>query len=171
MPARTSASKISAALFHLGLATVTVLAGCATQPLPPRIVWAGTYTTTDATFAPATGALGGGTIGLQGISPMAETTYVRAATGSRFGIRFVFPALRSGETAKYRVKWTFPPPGIRDPAIGKAAISQAHDDACSVAECFAGWSITYDWEKVPGVWMVQILDGDKVLLGQQFEVH
>jgi hypothetical protein len=104
-----------------------------------------------------------------GIHLVTQTTTVPARLGARFGIEFTLSGAPAGLTTLRKVV-TFPAGIVYPPSTTPIYSS---DGAISVANgtvTYTGWKFDDPWELVPGVWTIQIWDGDRKLAEQQFNV-
>jgi hypothetical protein len=136
-----------------------------------KLHWAGSYQVKSRSKVAVPEALGSAMFVTDGKYDVVETTRIPNAIGTSFGIAFSFPELKEGEQAEFRIRWTFPMPGLVDPAVGKAAISQERNMACGRDECAVGWHIAQPWEQVPGTWTVEVLGNGKTLLSRSFDLY
>jgi hypothetical protein len=152
---------------------VALSTGCASGPpqllQAPEITWVGTYTRSDGPLADVPGE---SFFTVNGFKFSERTTRVPAVIGTRFGMRFKLPA-PYGRAVTFRKTWQFPRRGLLDPrGDGWPYIRQTSQGACGgPTECFVAWSIDEPWEQVPGIWKVEILLDEKVVLSQDFEVY
>jgi hypothetical protein len=91
---------------------------------------------------------------------------IPATVGTVFGVRIMFD---SQSTSSYSFRWVFPE--MQNPEDGRiwtemsGSVELAGDTMYPV---FA--RINHAWEAVPGDWIVQILDGDDVVVEKLFRV-
>ena len=64
-----------------------------------------------------------------------------------------------------------PQPGIQNPNTGETKLrSESSFPTDAGAIHYAGYTFTYPWEIVPGVWTMELWDGDRKLASQSFNV-
>jgi hypothetical protein len=93
-----------------------------------------------------------------------------AVVGTAFGVRFNLVSRRpSIEYAKLRSVWKIPPPGISNPKTGKTFREDvAEFNIMLGATGYRGFGFEESWEAIPGEWIVQIWQGDRMLLERSF---
>jgi hypothetical protein len=157
-------------LFALGLA-LAALVGCATANPRAKLVWAGIYCYDSAERqADASTPSGFRLTNITQPRLLTRATTIKAELGRSFGIAYRLK--RPGANAiPYRVHWQFPADGLTNPRTKVTHHTFERELGPSQAKTRGlGWSFTEPWELVPGIWQVQILCGDQVLLAQSFEV-
>ena len=115
-----------------------------------------------------------------------STTAVPARVGVEFGYRYKIvgqptTALAGQNNAtmagqadpKVTLKYVthIPPPGIRNPATKNVTLTNIfYQDHKVGEELYRLYRLTDSWEVVPGVWTLEIWDGDRQLVSQGFQV-
>ena len=98
-----------------------------------------------------------------------ETDRVEARIGTEFGFRFQFDG--KPRLAEVPVTIRVLHPAITNPATGKTSTKEEWDAPANLGiPRFTGWAFDQPYEAVPGTWTIQVLQDDKVLLQQKFEV-
>lgn len=99
-----------------------------------------------------------------------ETIRIPASIGTRFGIGFVFRG-ETGASIQYRVIWRYPPGGVTDPRRRITLQEEVYDEIGDADEPrFEGRVFHYDWELVPGRYVVEVWVRTRRLLQQEFHV-
>ncbi len=70
-----------------------------------------------------------------------------------------------------RVVWRYPAPGLTNPETKASKTSDEYADTQLIGEKFpVFWGLTQDWHLVPGSWTLEVFQGDRRLVTQQFEL-
>jgi hypothetical protein len=101
-----------------------------------------------------------------------EKTYrISARTGVRFGVRYRIVGQPADADVKVKLVIRFPPAGLRNPQTGTPSYSDESTITRKVGKVTtAGFGFDRDWEMVPGIWTIEIWDGNRRLLEQRFTV-
>lgn len=98
-----------------------------------------------------------------------KTSIIPAKLLTTFGVAVKIFGKEDGARAKLRVLWTYPEPGIKNPATGIGKTEDAYDDVRIIgehAEYF--WSLGQEYSLVLGKWTLELWQGDRRLLRQTF---
>jgi Domain of unknown function (DUF3859) len=155
----------------------------------------GVYTTETATSAAAPGTASGKLDQVTNIKLLQSTTSVPAHVGIEFGFRYkingqpaaapppqardtilgmqltppAVPPPRTGVNLKYVTH--IPKPGMRNPETGNVTLTNIFYQEHKVGEeLYRLYRLVEPWEIVPGIWTLEIWDGDRKLLSQDFLV-
>jgi hypothetical protein len=155
----------------------------------------GIYTTDTANSSAAPGTASGKIDQVANIKLVQSTTTIPARLGVEFGFRYKIigqtgaaPAPQAGTTilgmqlgtqpapqpdAPVNLKYVthIPKPGMRNPETGNVTMTNVFYQEHKVGEeLYRLYRVTDRWEIVPGVWTLEIWDGDRKLLSQNFLV-
>lgn len=142
------------------------------KPANVYLRWQGTYTATpSARVVIGSNDISKRTTTIEGFTPIAETSHVKAALGTNFGISYTFDAPPPRIFTNYRIVWKFPDGGYVHGYSGKRVYSNIRDRTCKIGvECIAGWTFDNPWEQVEGIWTVELWLNDKMEISRSFEV-
>lgn len=155
----------------------------------------GIYTTEAATSTAAPGTASGKIDQVANIKLVLSTTTVSARVGVEFGFRYKIigqpaaaPPQQAGATilgmqfgtqpasqpsAAVNLKYVthIPKPGMRNPETGNVTLTNVFYQEHKIGEeLYRLYRLTERWEIVPGVWTLEIWDGERKLLSQDFLV-
>jgi len=138
------------------------------------LIAAGFYDATAAKVAstrPGPTAAGGKTNQLADVALMSEAPADTARVGIGFGVRFRSAGEPRGAQATLRSVWKIPEPGIRNPENGTTYRESVTEFTTAVGGVhWRGYGFDKAWEVVPGVWTIEIWQGDRKLLEHSFTV-
>jgi hypothetical protein len=147
---------------------VAALASASAQQVSIAIIEHGIYTADITSTERLPNGLGLNT--LVNICHVATTTTVPAIQGLHFGFRFRIEGQVEGRPVSLRQVVTYPtsvkPSGGLRPITGYENTVGGRSGAIS----FAGYGFDNSWELMPGTWIVRLLEGDRMLAEQRFEV-
>jgi hypothetical protein len=84
-----------------------------------------------------------------------QTNIISADLGTRFGVTFIVDGNPIGGKAEITVKVIHP--SIRNPKSNKdMTVDQWSNNSKIGKNYFAGWGFDYDWELVPGDWIIEL---------------
>lgn len=128
----------------------------------------GIYTTTTQSKLPASGTASGSIDQETNITLLESTTTVPARLGVEFGFRYKIVGPTAGPVNLKNVT-VIPPPGIRNPSTGNIILTSVFNQDRNVGgEYYRLYHMTDPWEVVPGVWRLELWDGDRNLVSQGF---
>jgi hypothetical protein len=135
------------------------------------VVEYGIYTAT-TTGQQAVSTTAAGTVStLNDIQLAATTRTVPAQQGVRFGFRFVVVGAPAGAIVPLHMVTIIPPPGLTNPATQQTKAQSEYDTTAPIGQTwYKGYTLTNDWEVVPGVWTMQVWYQGQKLAEQQFTV-
>jgi Domain of unknown function (DUF3859) len=100
-----------------------------------------------------------------------STRTVPAQAGTRFGFHFKVVGAPAGAMVPLRMVTMFPFPGLKNPVTGKRSIQNEYAIAQAIGTgAYGGYTMTDDWEVVPGVWTFQIWYLGKKMAEEKFTV-
>ncbi len=138
------------------------------------LIAAGFYDSATAkvvTTAAAPAAAGGKTNQLADVALMSEPPADPARVGIGFGVRFRSAGEPRGGQATLRSVWKIPAPGIRNPTNGVTYRELVAEFTTAVGGVhWRGYAFDEPWEVVPGVWTIEIWQGDRKLLEHSFTI-
>ncbi len=101
-----------------------------------------------------------------------RTTDIPASVGTRFGILYVVEGEPSGETVELKKITIYPKTGLKNPhKKGVVYKSEYAIEAEIGIEGHSGYGFDYEWEAVPGEWMIQLWYKGKKLAEKTFTVR
>jgi hypothetical protein len=105
------------------------------------------------------------------IQHVTTTTTIPAELGLLFGVRYRVVGAPVGATAQLRRVWTPPAPGLRSPTIAEPIDRIERPFSVPIGEPkLASYRFDDEWELVPGLWRVELWDGERLLLSSEFTV-
>jgi hypothetical protein len=128
----------------------------------------GIYTTSTQTKQPAPGTAVGALDEESNITLVQSTTTVPARLGVEFGFRYKVVGPAPGAINLKNIT-AIPPPGIRNPTTGNITLTSVFNQDRNIGgEYYRLYHMTEPWEVVPGVWRLELWDGDRNLASQGF---
>ena len=99
-----------------------------------------------------------------------STTTIEVAPDVVFGAKVRVRGQPNGTIARYRVVWKYPEPGLRNPNTGTTKLSDEFMDGQRLGsvKCCYCWKLGEEWTLVPGRWVVEFWDGERLLASQAF---
>ena len=135
------------------------------------IVEYGIYTANIAGQQAAPNTAAGTVTTLNDIQHAATTQAIPAQQGVRFGFRFVVVGAPAGTVVPLHMVTIFPPPGLTNPATQQPKAQSEYDTTAPIGQTwFKGYTLTNDWEVMPGIWTMQIWYQGHKMAEQQFTV-
>ena len=139
-----------------------------------ELLASGFYDTTQANVtgsSPAAGSSAGVVHTLGTIALLPAPPAVSARIGIGFGVRFRSFGENDGASAPLRSVWRIPAPGIHNPNTGNTYRQSVADFTTTIGDTqWRGYGFDDPWEVVPGVWTIEIWQGERKLLEQSFTV-
>ena len=106
---------------------------------------------------------------LEEIELVKQSDVIDAATGTQFGVKYLVKGSPKGTNVALAVRLLHPP--TTNPDTKKTATSETWVANAKVGSAnYSGWIFEYDWELVPGDWILQLFYKDRKLLEKQFIV-
>jgi hypothetical protein len=144
----------------------------------------GIYKTEAESFSAAPGTATGKVEEVSDIQLIEATTTVPARVGVEFGFRYKIvgqpnPAAQTGATIAGQAAATvnlknithIPAPGMRNPQTKNVTMTSVFSQDVKIgAEQVRLYRFIDPWEVVPGIWTLEIWDGDRKLASQSFLV-
>jgi hypothetical protein len=128
----------------------------------------GIYTTSTQNKQPAPGTAAGALDEESNIALQQSTTTLPARLGVEFGFRYKVVGPTPGAVNLKNIT-VIPPPGIRNPTTGNITLTSVFNQDRNVGgEYYRLYHMTEPWEVVPGVWRLELWDGDHSLASQAF---
>jgi hypothetical protein len=101
----------------------------------------------------------------------ATTWTVPAQIGVEFGLRYSVVGQPSGAPVSVRRVWVLPPPGFQPPGSNQPITRLERVDETAIdGSVFVSYGFDDAWELVPGPWVLQFWDGDRLIGSQTFTV-
>ncbi len=99
------------------------------------------------------------------------STVIPAKVDTLFGVEVRGRGRPNGGNATVRVRWLYPPPGIKNPATGQYRLKDEFDSGFTIGkvEQFF-WSLGDEFVLVPGPWVLELWQGETLLFVQQFQM-
>ena len=119
----------------------------------------------------APGAAGGKSNDLADVALMNPPPAATARVGIGFGVRFRTSGEPRGGQATLRSVWKTPPPGIHNPGNDNTYRVSVVDFTTAIGSVqWRGYGFDQPWEVVPGIWTIEIWQGDRKLLEHSFTI-
>ncbi|HXX04695.1 MAG TPA: DUF3859 domain-containing protein [Xanthobacteraceae bacterium] len=131
----------------------------------------GVYTMETEKTAAAPGTASGTIEEVSGVDLVEATTVVPAQLGTAFGFRYKLIG-QPKATVSLKNVTHIPAPGMRNPQTGNVTLTDVFfQERKIVSEYYRLFRFTEPWEIVPGLWTLEIWDGDRQLVSQGFLVQ
>jgi hypothetical protein len=99
------------------------------------------------------------------------TTDIHGRLGLEFGFQYVIVGAPAGAEVPVDITYTFPAPGLVDPADPKPVLESRITRNKKIGETiYLGYGFENDWEIVPGTWSFAISYQNRELAKQSFTV-
>jgi len=99
------------------------------------------------------------------------TTTVTAEPGVKFGIKFRVLGTPDGKPVTLRRVIVYPQPGLRAPTAPEPLLRSEGPISPPMGDTvYTGFEFDDPWEQVPGVWTIQLWQGDHLLAEQHFTI-
>jgi hypothetical protein len=154
----------------IGLLAASLSAGQAQVLQRIEITEYGVYTLETEKSAAAPGTAAGAIDEVSAVDLVQSTTVVPAQIGTAFGFRYklVGPAKA---TVTLKNVTHVPAPGMHNPQTGNVTLTDTFfQDRKIAGEYYRLFHFTEPWEIVPGLWTLEIWEGDRALVSQGFLV-
>ena len=101
-----------------------------------------------------------------------NTTRIPAVFGTSFGACFVVDGSPAEAKVALTAIWRFPDPGLADPSRAHPWYREEYLKCFEIGKpAFQSFTFRDDWALVPGVWTMELWQGERRLLVQDFEVY
>ncbi|MBR0896924.1 hypothetical protein JQ616_18340 [Bradyrhizobium tropiciagri] len=113
--------------------------------------------------------LNGGDIKLQEVGK----TIILKPGDFTIGVQVHAEGRPKGATIPVRIVWHYPQPGLKPPGGGAAKLTDDYIDpgpTIGNAHYWIYWKMSDDWTHVPGIWTVEVWQGNRKLLTQEFNL-
>ena len=105
------------------------------------------------------------------VEHLESTTTIPARIGISFGVRYKIVGEPDNAEVTLRKIISFPPPGLQ-PSRGKIVPQSESKVETTIGETVADlYTLEDSFELVPGVWTVELWDGERKLLAQSFTIE
>jgi hypothetical protein len=105
------------------------------------------------------------------VEHLESTTTIPARIGISFGVRYKIVGEPDNAEVTLRKVISFPPPGLQPPR-GKIVLQSESKVETTIGETVADlYTLEDSFELVPGVWTVELWDGERRLLAQSFTLE
>jgi hypothetical protein len=99
------------------------------------------------------------------------TTTIPGKLGVEFGFRYIAVGAPAGALVTLDFVYTYPAPGLRDPAEAKPILESRFSRIKPIGETvYLGYGLENAWEVVPGTWTFEIWYQGKKMAAQAFTV-
>ena len=106
-----------------------------------------------------------------GIKLIKKTSTIEARIGVTFGFQYVVVGRPRSEQVQLTEITLFPPPGLKDPKVKSMMLRHEQQIDVAIGELDATlFTLEHDWELVPGKWIFELRQGDRLLASETFEV-
>src|SRR5215472_7519971 len=103
---------------------------------------------------------------------ISETTVVPASRGVRFGFEYRLVGTPPGASLPIHSVTLFPAEGLRNARTGRAYDHSEYVYEAKIGEpILMGYSLDETWEVVPGLWVLQIWNGEQKLAEMKFTLE
>ncbi len=117
------------------------------------------------------GAAAGKTLDLGEVRLTPDPPANSARVGVGFAVRFRPFGEPAGARVALRSVWKIPDPGIRNPNNGNTFRQSVADFTAVIGDLhLRGYEFDEPWEVVPGIWTLEIWQGDRKLLEKSFTI-
>lgn len=110
----------------------------------------------------------------KGVRLKDATTRIPAIFGTRFGMIYSIVGYPRDAIVSFRRVTIFPQVGLLNPNTGQRTYRQESEsmvqDRIGVRS-YQGYYLNNEWEVVPGEWVIQIWDGNRMLAEQKFTLY
>jgi len=87
--------------------------------------------------------------------------------GTVFGVQVHIIGKPAGANVPIRIIWRYPEPGLKSPTTGTTKFSDEHTDSRAIGTSpVFYWKLGEEWVLVPGIWTLELWQGDRKLLAQ-----
>jgi Domain of unknown function (DUF3859) len=98
-------------------------------------------------------------------------TQIEAKSGTIIGAELTIVGTPRRGKVPLKVVWRYPAPGLTNPETKATRTSDEYTDTQLVGEKFPiFWGLTQDWHAVPGTWTLEVFQGDRKLVTQEFQL-
>lgn len=150
------------------LTSLTVVHAQAVQRID--IMESGIYATDTESSTAEPGTASGRVEQVANIRLVQSTTVVPARLGVEFGFRYKIVGPADAKVSLKNVT-RIPAPGIRNPETGNVTVTSVFSQEHKVGEeLYRLYRLTDTWEIVPGMWIMELWDGDRKLASQSFQI-
>ena len=105
------------------------------------------------------------------IRNVAITTLIPATEDTVFGIEGMIVGSPNGARVPVRVVWRYPAPGLRNPDTGVTKYVDDYTEPRTIGQSVTYyWTLGGEWTLVPGVWVLELYQGDRMLMSQKFHL-
>lgn len=96
---------------------------------------------------------------------------VEAKKGNVIGAELTIVGSPRRGKVPLRMVWRYPAPGLTNPETKATRTSDEYSDTQLIGEKFpVFWGLTQDWHLVPGTWTLEVFQGDRKLVTQEFQL-
>jgi hypothetical protein len=95
---------------------------------------------------------------------------VPAQIGVEFGLKYRVNGAPAGAKVTIRRDWLLPKPGFQPPDKPQILRLDRQDDTAIGAEHLVTYGFDDAWELVPGPWVLELWDGDRLLASKTFTI-
>jgi hypothetical protein len=136
-----------------------------------EILQSGIFQADETKKMAAPGTAAGAVSDLGNIRHVRTTGSVPGQIGVRFGYRYRVIGRPNGANVALRFVTLIPSPGIRNPKTGNTVVRGEYSREKTIGgESYRDYGFDDPWEIVPGVWTLEIWQGDRKLVSQSFTV-
>ncbi len=97
------------------------------------------------------------------------TKNISIKLGTVFGVQVHIIGKPAGANVPIRIIWRYPEPGLKSPTTGTTKFSDEYTDSRRIgASPIFYWKLGEEWVLVPGIWTLELWQGDRKLLAQEF---
>jgi hypothetical protein len=97
------------------------------------------------------------------------TTVIPARLNTVFGIECKVIGSPNGASVPVRTVWRYPQPGLTNPDTGITKYTDDYTTPRTIGETTTYyWNLASEWTLVPGDWVLELYQGERLLLRQKF---
>jgi Domain of unknown function (DUF3859) len=97
------------------------------------------------------------------------TTLIPARKDTVFGVEGMVVGSPNGASVPVRVVWRYPEPGLTNPDTGITKYLDDYTERRTIGQSVTYyWNLGSEWTLVPGVWTLELYQGERLLLTQRF---
>jgi uncharacterized protein (DUF58 family) len=96
---------------------------------------------------------------------------IEARRGTIIGAELTIVGTPRRGKVPLKMIWSYPAPGLTNPDTKTTKTTDEYADTQLIGEKFpVFWGLTQDWHLVPGIWTLEVWQGERKLLTQTFEL-
>jgi hypothetical protein len=110
-------------------------------------------------------------VAVRGYKNLRTGTQIEAKIGAVIGAELTIVGAPRNAKVPIKVVWRYPAPGLVNPETKAAQASDEYSDVHQIGEKFpVFWGLSQDWHLVAGTWTLEVWQGVRKLVEQQFQL-